>query len=413
MKLRRYSSPWPSAGRQAFFVACLSGCSGASGTGTDNQVGGSASAGTTATGGTSLAGGNTQGGANATGGTALTGGTNTGGTLGVGGAVATGGVRNNTGGAAATGGIASTGGSPATGGLPTTTGGSRAVATTLSSTGGIAATGGSPSTGGTKTNTGGTSATGGTSSLNGGSNATGGLAGTGGARASGGTNTGGASKGGASGTAGSGTGGAGGGTSASTCNLVIGNSTTQQWFDGGFLTYPQIDATRWELFWVAHHYIDSWANPADSGWSTPFDSGHQCSRNATNPDRVIFIVTYAPPYPSEATYQTYITAIVNNIKSKYPGVRRIEITTLVRSPGNSETACSSKANNEQSIPAAEDQAIAAVAADSAFAGLVFALPPFYVKSCSDFQTDAPQYTTAGAADIAQVYGAYYAAHPVE
>jgi len=404
MKSHKSRSLLPLVGCRALVVASFCGCSGSNATATDNHVGGAPSAGTTANGGMSLTGGNTQGGANATGGIVSAGGTNSGGTPTTGGSVSTGGVSNNTGGTVTTGGVVSAGGSRATGGLTATTGGSRAVATTLNGTGGEATTGGVPSTGGTKTNSGGTPTTGGTSNYPGGSKATGG------APASGGINAGGVFSGGSSGIAGSSTGGAGG-TSAFACNLVIGNSTTQQWFDGGFLTYPQIDATHWELFWVAHHYIDSWASPSDSGWSTPFDSGHQCARNATNPDRVIFIVTYAPPYPSQATYQTDITAIVNNIKTKYLGVRRIEITTLVRSPGNSATACSTKANNEQSIPAAEDQAIAAVAADAGFAGLVFALPPFYVKSCSDFQTDAPQYTTAGAANIAQVYGAYYTAHP--
>ena len=138
---------------------------------------------------------------------------------------------------------------------------------------------------------------------------------------------------------------------------------------------------------------------------------HACAKGSTTPDRVIFIVTYSPPYPPEATYETDTTEIVNNIEAKYAGVKRVEIMTLVRSPGNVETACSSKANNEQSIPAAEDQGIAAVAANPAFAGLVFVSPPFYVTSCSDFVTDAPQYTTAGATDIANVYAAYYAAHP--
>lgn len=164
------------------------------------------------------------------------------------------------------------------------------------------------------------------------------------------------------------------------------------------------------MFFVAHHYIDSWANSDDSAWTTPLDIGHACAKDATTPDRVIFIVTYAPPYPPESTYQTDTTSIVQNIEAKYPTVKRIEIMTLVRSPGNVATACSSAANNEQSIPAAEDQGIAAVAADRAFAGLVFADPPLYVPSCSDFVTDKPQYTTAGAADIAKVYGAYYAAH---
>jgi len=39
------------------------------------------------------------------------------------------------------------------------------------------------------------------------------------------------------------------------------------------------------------------------------------------------------------------------------------------------------------------------------------LPPFYVPSCADFVADHPQYTAAGATDIAKLYGAYFAAHP--
>jgi hypothetical protein len=245
-------------------------------------------------------------------------------------------------------------------------------------------------------------------SSGGGATGVAGSTGAGGRGGSGASGPGGSSgRGGAAGAAGSG--GTGGG--AFVCNLVIGNSTTQQWFDSGFLTYAGIDPTRWELYWVAHHYIDSWANPADSGWTTPLDMGHGCTSDSTTPDRVIFIVTYAPPYPTEATYQTDLTSVVENILSKYATVKRIELMTLIRAPGNSATACSSQANNEQSIPPAEDDAIAAVAADTAFGGLVFALPPAYVTSCSDFLADAPQYTTAGATDIAQVYGAYYAAHP--
>jgi hypothetical protein len=273
-------------------------------------------------------------------------------------------------------------------------------------------------TGGLGGGAGGLTGTGGGGSLAGagGATSTGGSAGAGGHPGTGG-NGGGAGARGSAGFGGAPAGGSGGGQGGAgadvpfTCNLVIGNSTTQQWFDGGFLTHAGIDPTRWELFWVAHHYIDSWADPTDPGWSTALDMSHACAKGSTAPDRVIFIVTYSPPYPPEATYETDTTKIVNNIKAKYAGVKRVELMTLVRSPGNVETACSSKANNEQSIPAAEDQAIAAVAANSTFAGLVFASPPFYVTTCADFLTDEPQYTTAGATDIADVYGAYYAAHP--
>jgi hypothetical protein len=215
---------------------------------------------------------------------------------------------------------------------------------------------------------------------------------------------------GAGGTGATGNGGARGTGSGGpfTCSLVIGNTTTQQWFDGGFLTYPGIDATRFEMFFVGHHYIDAWANPADPAWNTALDNGHMCATDATTPDRVIFIATKAPPYPDESFYQTNMTAIVNDIEMKYPTVKRIELMTLIRAPNN--VPCTGTADSsEQVIPLAEDQGIAATAA--AFPGLVVALPPMYVPTCSDFITGMPQYTTAGAMDIAKVYGKYYAANP--
>jgi hypothetical protein len=224
-------------------------------------------------------------------------------------------------------------------------------------------------------------------------------------------------KGGSSSTGGASTGApdagrdVGSSSTAFTCNLVFGNTTTQQWFNGGFLTYPGIEASRWELIAVGHHYIGSWAQANDTGWTTAFDSNHKCDSDAQNPERVIFIVTQSPPYSTAKQYQTDITAIVKNIKAKYSQVKSIELTTLIRSPGNSATVCSTKSGNEQSIPTAEDEGMAAVAADPAFAGLVSVLPPFYVTACSDFNPDAPQYTDKGAANIAKVYGAYFAANP--
>ncbi|MEI9938436.1 MAG: hypothetical protein WDO69_14545 [Pseudomonadota bacterium] len=227
-----------------------------------------------------------------------------------------------------------------------------------------------------------------------------------------------AGSGGTSGSAGGSVSGAGGDGAAGsgnggafTCNLLIGNSTTQQWFEAGFLNYAGIDPTHWESYWVAHHYLDAWADPSDAAWNTPFDMDHACAVGSMTPDRVIFVVTFAPPYPAESTYQTDLTSIVDNIEAKYPTVARIELVTLIRAPDNSATACSSATSNEQSIPDAEDQAIAAVASDPMFVGLVSAPPPTYVPSCADFLTDKPQYTTAGAQSIAAVYGAYYAAHP--
>jgi hypothetical protein len=162
------------------------------------------------------------------------------------------------------------------------------------------------------------------------------------------------------------------------------------------------------MFFVGHHYIDAWASPSDSAWNTALDNGHACAQGATTPDRVIFIVTDPPPYPAETFYQTNTTAIVNDIKMKYPAVKRVELMTLIRAPNN--MPCPGNTTSaEQDMPPAEDQGIAATAA--AFPGLVVALPPMYVPTCADFVSAGPQYTTAGAGDVAKVYGKYYAANP--
>lgn len=241
-----------------------------------------------------------------------------------------------------------------------------------------------------------------------------------------GTSTGGTSAGGSGGSSGSSAGSADGGddgggsadsgsggstegglTGPFACNLIVGNSTTQQFFDNGFLTYPGIDPTKWELFWVVDHYIDLWANPMDPAWSTAFDNGHRCAADSTMPDRVIFIATRWPPEP-ESYYQTNMTSIVEIIRTKYAAVQRIELMTLARALDNK--GCDGT-QSEQTIPPAEDQGLAATA--EAFPGLVFVVPPQYVLTCADFESaTAPQYSaTPGAADMAKVYGMYYAANP--
>jgi hypothetical protein len=223
-------------------------------------------------------------------------------------------------------------------------------------------------------------------------------------RSSGGSGEGGGSDNGPDGSGGDNPGGAAG---PFACNLLIGNSTTQQFFDGGFLTYPGVDASKWELLWKSDHYIDLWANPMDSAWDTPFDEGHTCSTGSTTPDHVIFVATRWPPSP-ESYYTTNLTNIVKIIQAKYPTVKRTDLMTLIRAPGNK--GCDGT-QSEQTIPPAEDQGVAATAA--AFPGLVFSIPPQYVPRCADFvSATAPQYSaTPGAGDVGKVYGQYFAASP--
>jgi hypothetical protein len=190
-----------------------------------------------------------------------------------------------------------------------------------------------------------------------------------------------------------------------------------QWFNGGFLKYPGIDATRWQLIWVAHHYTDAWGAPGDSAWNTPFDKGHACAQGSTTPDRVAFMATQWS-HTTSAQWEKDLTGIVNNIKTKWPGVKRIELMASTSAPGDVPCPAAGGKTNETIIPQFAYQALDAMPAK--FPGLVFALPHFEVPSCSDFigNGTAPQYAPSATAttgpavmDVANMFGAYYAMHP--
>jgi len=216
---------------------------------------------------------------------------------------------------------------------------------------------------------------------------------------------------GAAGNGAAGNGGSGGTGSPFGCTLVIGVSPTGQWFDSGFLQI--VDGSRWESVWVAHHYTNYWADPADSGWNQAFDPypgpPHTCAQNANLPDRVLFVAVNWS-YTTAAEWEVDLSKIVANLRAKYPSLRQIELMTLTRAPGNVVCAAGGS-SNETIIPAWVDAAIAATAAK--YPNLVVPAPKFEVPKCSDFMQGglAPQYTDAGAEDVARTLGAYYAAHP--
>jgi hypothetical protein len=209
-----------------------------------------------------------------------------------------------------------------------------------------------------------------------------------------------------------------GGTAAApfTCNLLVGPSPMMQWFDGGFLQQPGIDATRWELIWVAHHYTDAWAKPGDSAWNGAFEKGHACASGAMAPDRVIFQATQWS-HSTAAQWEDDFNGIVDNIKKKWPSVKRIELMASTSAPGNMPCPAANGKNNETIVPTIGYEAIEAMPAK--FPGLVFALPHFEVQ-CSDYigNGTAPQYapsatSTTGPAvmDVAGVFAKYFAQHP--
>jgi hypothetical protein len=188
-----------------------------------------------------------------------------------------------------------------------------------------------------------------------------------------------------------------------TCNAVLGIHTTAEWFEGGFET--QVDNARWEIIDNHPGYVANWAVATDPIWATAPASA--CTMNSTNPDRVVFNA-YADQtvttYTTKAEWVTGLTKVVANIKAKFSNVKRIDLLTMTRAPGNQPC----KGNVATVVAKYIDDAIAEVAA--ADPGVVFAAPPFYAPSCDVFM-NAPHFTTAGKAVVAKVYGDYYSKEP--
>jgi hypothetical protein len=278
--------------------------------------------------------------------------------------------------------------------------------------GGSAGSGGSPGPGGETTRSGAGGSTGGTSaggtSGAAGSQATGiggGPTGTGGNAAPGGNGGGGGAQPGTGGMTGTG-GGAGGSGAKGTlsCTLLVGPTPLGQWFDGGFLSYPGIDATKWEALVVGHHYIPDWSPAGSALWNSPLDGKQRCAINSNTPDRVIFHATQWSAMPVE-TWEMHLSGIVKNIQAKWPSVKRIELMLSTVGPNN--MSCG---GTEQTI--AQNGLTALDAMPAMFPNLVYEDPGpgkwWYIPKCSDFVSGAPQYTDAGAADVAKMMGAFFA-----
>src|SRR5439155_22105518 len=139
------------------------------------------------------------------------------------------------------------------------------------------------------------------------------------------------------------------------CTLIIGINATSEWYSQGFES--MVDNAKWELIRVHSGFVELWANPGAGVWGTGPSS--PCAQNAGKPDRVSFV---ALNFQSNTLDQWLppLTAVVKNLQMKYPGIKRIELGTFVRAPGNKP--CPQAPPYRSTITEAEDQAIAMVAA---------------------------------------------------
>jgi len=184
------------------------------------------------------------------------------------------------------------------------------------------------------------------------------------------------------------------------CSLILGIQTTHEWF-GGF--EKVVDTTRWELKSQDSAHIEKWADPNNAVWALATES--PCVRNADAPDRVVFMGVNYDFTTVEQFLPKYI-AVVSNIRAKYPTVKRVDVMTYTRAPGDMECTSASRPNDSYIKPA-QDESIAMLAA--MYPGFVFPAPKWEVQSCADF-TLCPHLTGTANDVISKAIGAYFLVH---
>ncbi len=185
---------------------------------------------------------------------------------------------------------------------------------------------------------------------------------------------------------------------AYTCSQVMGVSVTGEWFSGGFEAH--VDDGRWQAMTLSHAYVDLWADPTNTVWATPLAS--PCTTDSGDPDRVLFVGCNWT-FTTQAEWTAAFTAVVQNLQVKYPKLRRIELLTMLRAPGN--VNCATAVNDETVVQPYIDAAVEEVVAK--YPGLVTAAPKFQAPSCDVFLLGGPHLTPDGQAAVANVYSTYY------
>lgn len=188
-----------------------------------------------------------------------------------------------------------------------------------------------------------------------------------------------------------------------TCNQVTGVMVAGEWFRAGFEADAGIVNGRWQAKTRHAGYITEWANPGSDYWAQALES--PCTAGSTNPDHVVLSVVSWDCCTTQAEWEAKIDAAVSNFVAKYSALKRIDLLTVIRGPGNKNCPTPPAPNQTISMPAELDAAIAAIAAKRS--GLVFAAPKFEAHDCSDFKGGGPHLTDAGNAVVAKDIAAYF------
>jgi hypothetical protein len=184
------------------------------------------------------------------------------------------------------------------------------------------------------------------------------------------------------------------------CSEMIGLWVASQWW-GSF--EMGVDNARWQFMFQHHGYLELFADPASQFWQNGIMS--KCAAQSATPDRVIFL-PFSLTLKTFDEWHTQLTKVVETMKGKFPGVRRIELITTLRSPNN--MLCANDMDPGTIVSPAVDDAIRAVADESG--GLVAVGPKIELPDCA-WWAGGTDLTGQGNTGIGRLIAAYYSAQP--
>lgn len=190
------------------------------------------------------------------------------------------------------------------------------------------------------------------------------------------------------------------------CNQVTAMTLTREWYEAGFEQSPGLADDRWQLKARQSGYLTEWSNPTSAFWNQAVQS--PCANGSASPDRVVLtVLSWRPPCcTTQAQWEAQVTSAVTTLQAKYAGLKRIDLMTVIRSPGNAPCPAPPVTDEYVAMPRELDDALAGVAAK--FPGLVFVAPKFEAPSCAAFVGGGPHLTREGNAEVAKAIAAHFA-----
>jgi hypothetical protein len=192
------------------------------------------------------------------------------------------------------------------------------------------------------------------------------------------------------------------------CNQVIAFTITRELYQAGFEQAPGIADDRWQLKARQSGYITEWSNPASDFWNEPPQS--PCANGSASPDHVVLtVLSWTPPCcATQAEWEAQVGKAVTTLQSKYAGLKRVDLMTVVRGPQNQGCPAPPARGEYIAMPKELDDALAGVAAK--FPGLVFVGPKIEAPNCAAFNGGGPHLTPQGNAEAAKAFAAYFVNH---